>query len=270
VVLKMLMPVRPSYKTVFKISTQTINERVNLPLPSKEGLTIQSEISILYRVVPAKASDLFREVGRNYERELIDPVFRSAAADVSARFFAKDLHSGQRSEIEREIEERMNSILEPRGIIIENVLMKSIQLPEGLTLAIEEKLKAEQEAQRRIFITQQEKADAERRVIQAEGERDASILAAEAEKRTLELRAEAKANATKIQADAEAHAIEVKASAEAKSNELLSKYVSESVLKYRGIEAMLELAGSPSSKLLINPGGMSLLGLPPEFWKELE
>ncbi|MEL6675937.1 MAG: SPFH domain-containing protein [Bacteroidota bacterium] len=256
--------------TVFKISTQTINERVNLPLPSKEGLTIQSEISILYRVVPAKASDLFREVGRNYERELIDPVFRSAAADVSARFFAKDLHSGQRSEIEREIEERMNSILEPRGIIIENVLMKSIQLPEGLTLAIEEKLKAEQEAQRRIFITQQEKADAERRVIQAEGERDASILAAEAEKRTLELRAEAKANATKIQADAEAHAIEVKASAEAKSNELLSKYVSESVLKYRGIEAMLELAGSPSSKLLINPGGMSLLGLPPEFWKELE
>ena len=248
--------VNPFNSVLFRVPTQTVNLKVELPLPSKEGLTIQSEISIIYHVNPSQAPTLLKEVGMNYEQQLIMPVFRSATSDVSARFLAKDMHSGARAVIEKEIKDRMNEILAQRGIILDNVLMKSITLPPGLTAAIEEKLKAEQEAQRMQFIKQQQLAEAERAIIEAEGARDAQILAAQAEKETLELRAEAQANATKMQADAEAHA-----------NEVLKASLSDEVLRYRAIEAMMKLSSSPNSKLLVNPGGSSLWGLPEELMK---
>ena len=79
-------------------------------LPSKEGLTIGSEISILYRIMPDKAPDILREIGRSYEEQIILPVFRSASADVTARFLAKDMHSGERAIIETQIRDRMSDI----------------------------------------------------------------------------------------------------------------------------------------------------------------
>ncbi|MDW3646559.1 MAG: SPFH domain-containing protein [Bacteroidia bacterium] len=246
--------INPFNTTVFRIPTQIVNVRVELPLPSKEGLTIQSEISIQYHVSAASAASLLKEVGLNYQGQLIMPVFRSTTSDVSARFFAKDMHSGQRANIESEIKNRMNSILEKYGIIIDNVLLKSIKLPAGLTRAIEEKLEAEQEAQRMQFVKQQQTADAERRIIEAKGEREVKILEAEAEKQTLTLRAEAHANATRLQAEAEA-----------KANQLLGASLSEEVLRYRAIEAFTKLASSPNTKLMINPTGIPLWGLPQDF-----
>ncbi|MCB0841532.1 MAG: prohibitin family protein, partial [Bacteroidetes bacterium] len=80
------------------------------------------------------------------------------------------------------------------------------------------------------------------------------ILDAEAEKRTLELKAEAQANATRLQAEAEA-----------KANELLKESLSEEVLKYRAIEAFIKLSSSPNTKLLINPSGIPLWGLPQDL-----
>jgi len=246
--------INPFNTVVFKIPTQIVNQRVELPLPSKEGLTIQSEISIQYHVKAASAAELLKEVGLGYESQLILPVFRSTTSDVSARYFAKDMHSGQRANIEAEIKTRMNEILEKYGITIDNVLLKSIKLPAGLTRAIEEKLEAEQEAQRMQFVKQQQEADAERRIIEAKGEREVAILEAEAEKKTLELRAEAQANATRMQAEADA-----------KANQLIGQSLSEELLKYRAIEAFTKLASSPNTKLMINPTGIPLWGLPQDF-----
>ena len=248
--------INPFNTTIFKIPTRIVNVKVELPLPSKEGLTIQSEISIQYHVEASSAPDLLKEVGLNYQDQLILPVFRSATSDVSARFFAKDMHSGERATIEAEIKSKMNETLKKYGIVLDNVLLKSIKLPVGLTRAIEEKLKAEQEAQRMEFVKQQQTADAERRVIEAKGEREVKILEAEAEKQTLELRAQANANA-----------ILLKAKAEAEANKLLSASLSEEVLKYRAIEAFTKLASSPNTKLLINPSGIPLWGLPQELMR---
>jgi len=83
------------------------------------------------------------------------------------------LHSGKRYEIESKIQERMNELLQKRGVIIEAVLMKSITLPSGLATSIEQKLQAEQDAERMNYIIRQEKMEAERRRIEAEGNRDA-------------------------------------------------------------------------------------------------
>ena len=92
----------PITTKVIKQSTKTQNIRLRLNLPSKEGLSIQSEISILYRLEEEMVASILENLGKNYE-PIVTSVFRSAASDVCARFFAKDMHSGMRSKIESEI-----------------------------------------------------------------------------------------------------------------------------------------------------------------------
>lgn len=169
----------PFITTFVRVPVQTNNIEVAVNIPSREGLTIQSEVSILYNIVPRKAPDLLRTIGRNYERNVILPVFRSAVADVTARFDAKDMHTGERATIEHAIREQMMKLLDGRGIIIEAVLLKSIVLPRSLSRAIEEKLEAEQAAQRMEFVLQEARREADRRRIEAEGVRDAQNIIAE-------------------------------------------------------------------------------------------
>ncbi len=169
----------PLVTTIMKLPTRTINMEVRVPLPSKEGLTVQSEVSILYRLVGEYAPRVIEKLGANYEQVVILPVFRSAVADVSSQFFAKDMHTGQRAIIERDIKKLMESQLADRGFVIESVLLKSIILPTGLAKAIEEKLEAEQDAQRMEFTLNKERQEATRKIIEAEGIRNSQKIIAE-------------------------------------------------------------------------------------------
>lgn len=168
----------PLVAKVIKLRTQTTNIEVLINLPSKEGLTIKSEISILYNIDPKSAKKIINEIGLTYEN-IITAVFRSASADVTSKFYAKDMHSGERDKIEKEISKKMNEILNDKGFIVESVLMKSISLPPGLANAIEAKLEAEQEAQRMEFVLQAEQKEAERLMIESKGIRDAQKVLSE-------------------------------------------------------------------------------------------
>tara|TARA_B110000902_G_scaffold47082_1_gene53466 strand:+ start:4303 stop:5145 length:843 start_codon:yes stop_codon:yes gene_type:complete len=170
----------PLISRVIKESTKTSNIKLVLTLPSKEGLSVNSEISILYRLQANKVASVLENLGQSYE-SVITSVFRSAASDVCAKFFAKDMHSGMRADIEREILEKMKVNLEKQadGIDLIAVLMKRIQLPSGLASSIERKLQAEQDAMRLKFVLQQETLEAERKIINAKGERDAQLIIAE-------------------------------------------------------------------------------------------
>ena len=171
-----LVILNPLITELVKVPTRTVNKEVKLNLPSKEGLNVAAEISILYHVQENKVIDIINDVGTSYERTLILSTFRSASADVCARFYAKDMHSGKRSEIESEIKNQMMSVLEGRGFVIESILLKSIKLPVGLYSAIEGKLKAEQQAQQMEFVLQRETKEAERKRVEAEGIRDAQNI----------------------------------------------------------------------------------------------
>lgn len=241
----------PFLATVLRVPVRTVNLEVKLPLPSREGLTIQSEISILYRIEKKSAPDVLSFIGMDYEDVVILPVFRSAAADVTSKFYAKDMHSGERALIERNIRDTMMEILGPKGFIVENVLLKAISLPPGLSAAIEEKLRAEQEAQRMEFTKQKEKLEAERKAIAAEGDRQSAIIAAKAHAEVAEIKAEGQANAIKIEADARA-----------KANDMISKSLTPEVLKNNQIDAFKALALSDNAKVIITDGKTPLLGLP--------
>lgn len=171
-----LVLLNPLFTELVKIPTRTVNKEVRLNLPSKEGLNVAAEISILYHVKQESVIDIINDVGIDYEKTLILSTFRSASADVCAKFFAKDMHSGKRSEIELEIKDQMKEILQGRGFIIESILLKSIKLPLGLYSAIESKLEAEQQAQQMEFVLQRETKEAQRKRIEAEGIKDAQNI----------------------------------------------------------------------------------------------
>jgi regulator of protease activity HflC (stomatin/prohibitin superfamily) len=169
----------PLITKVVKLPSRTENLEVRLALPSKEGLNVMCEISILYRIEPSKAHEILQQSGERYVDDILLPVFRSSAADVSARFLAKDMHTAQRAEIERAIREQMVILLNGRGLIVESVLMKAVQLPAGLARAIEAKLEAEQSAQRMEFVIKEQELDAQRKLIEAKGTRDAQKVLSE-------------------------------------------------------------------------------------------
>ena len=174
-----LQTFNPFVSKIIKVSTRTENLEVDLKIPSKEGLTILSEVSILYNVQPDAVPNLLRNIGKDYERNVILPVFRSAVSDVTSRFYAKDMHTGERATIESAIKNQMMVLLDGKGIAIEAVLLKSIQLPRSLAVAIESKLEAEQQAQQMEFVIEQAKREADKKRVEAEGIRDAQLIIAE-------------------------------------------------------------------------------------------
>lgn len=166
----------PLTTTILRLPIRTVNVEIQSNLPSKEGLNVRSVISILYHIKKESAADIIENIGTNYENVVIKSVFRSASADVCSRFFAKDMHTSKRAIIEIEIRTRMQELLSDRGFEIEAVLLKTIQLPNGLAMAVENKLEAEQEAQRMEFVLQRERMEAQRRKVEAEGVRDAQMI----------------------------------------------------------------------------------------------
>lgn len=237
----------PLTTTIIKVPVTTQNLEIRSSLPSKEGLSIASDISILYRVKADQVPNILQTTGREYENVLILPVFRSAAADVCARYFAKDMHSAERAVIEKAILTQMNEVLTQRGFEIENVLMKNIALPGGLAKAIEDKLEAEQDAQRMEFLKQRETRDAERRVIEAEGQKRIAVVRAQGEQ-----------EANIIQAKGKAEAMRIEAEAVRLTNQLINRDLTPAVLKYKSIEAFRELSKSQNSKTIITGGGDGL------------
>ena len=168
----------PFTTQIIRTNIQITDIELSISLPSKEGLSVVSQISILYRIEENSVPLVIKNIGLRYEN-IISNVFRSASADVCSNYFAKDMHSGKRSEIETAIKKKMEETLEPQGISIEAVLMKSIQLPAGLAKSIEQKLQAEQDAMRMEFVLQQEKLEAERKIIEANGTKDAQKILSE-------------------------------------------------------------------------------------------
>ena len=168
----------PFVTKIIITNTQINNIELALSLPSKEGLSVGAQISILYRIDENSVPKVIKNIGLGYEN-IISNVFRSASADVCSKYFAKDMHSGMRAEIEESIKIKMGENLTDKGVLVEAVLMKSIQLPAGLASSIEQKLQAEQDAMRMVFILQQEKLEAERKIIEATGVKDAQKILSE-------------------------------------------------------------------------------------------
>lgn len=162
---------------VLTIRTQSQEEHTSTP--SSEGLNLEIDTSLIYHLNPNKAAEVFRSIGSDYSRTIVDPNLRSIIRDTTAGHSANTLYSSSRKQVEDEIKTGLQAALEPRGIVIENILLRDIQLPHALRASIETKQQAEQESPAMGFRLQKERQEAERKRIEAQGIHDFQQIVAQ-------------------------------------------------------------------------------------------
>jgi len=158
--------------TITELSIKTQEDKERASVPSKEGLIMGLEASILYHLDSGRAAEVYQKIGPNYAEVLLQPTFRSAIRAITSGNTASSLYSDARETIARQIMDDVARQVAPRGVIVENVLLRDLQLPDTLKHAIEAKQQAQQEAQRMEFVLQREKQEAERKRVEAAGIKD--------------------------------------------------------------------------------------------------
>jgi regulator of protease activity HflC (stomatin/prohibitin superfamily) len=134
-----------------------------------DGLEVTIDLSVLYRIVPADAPKLLSETGNDYEDKIVRPITRTRIRDNAVYYDAVALYSTKRDEFQQRIFKTIEDDFKRRGLLLENLLVRNITLPQSVKSAIELKINAEQEAQKMQFVLQKEKQEAERKRVEAQG-----------------------------------------------------------------------------------------------------
>ncbi len=134
-----------------------------------DGLEVTIDLSVLYRLIPDEAPRLIREIGVNYEDKIVRPITRTRIRDNSVYYEAVALYSTKRDEFQERIFKTIDTDFRTRGLMLENLLVRNITLPASVKTVIEQKINAEQEAQKMQFVLQKEKQEAERKRVEAQG-----------------------------------------------------------------------------------------------------
>jgi regulator of protease activity HflC (stomatin/prohibitin superfamily) len=152
---------------IFDIAERQIEETMDVL--SQDGLGIVIDVSLRYRPIPSEIGYLYRSFRMDYETSLLRPELRSAVRRIIGQYTPEELYSTKRQEIEQLIEESTRQVLADNHVELKALLFRSIKLPKTIQNSIEEKLAAEQEAQKYNYLIEKEKKEAERRKIDAEG-----------------------------------------------------------------------------------------------------
>lgn len=158
----------PFASKIIRINVRIVESFNTLPLPTKEGLSVNTEISLLYHVKAESANDVYLKLGPNYEEVMVLSNFRATAREISARYYAKELYATERNKVETAIAEELGLHISKYGFVVDAVLLKDIILPPQMVQAIQEKVNAEQSALKMEFVIDLQKKEAERRIIEAE------------------------------------------------------------------------------------------------------
>ncbi len=135
-----LRVVVPFTRVVYmSVQTQEIMEKADTP--SREGLIIDLEVSLLYRLDPDKAAEIYKKVGSDYKNVVVEPQFRSAIREITASYDAKSLYSSERNKIAGEMQNMFVQLTKSKGMICDQVLLRKVGLPPVIANAIQEKLK---------------------------------------------------------------------------------------------------------------------------------
>lgn len=149
------------------IRTQELTEEATVP--SKEGLNVHLDISLLFSLDPQRAAQVYKTIGPDYIRVVVVPQLRSIIRGVTASYEAKALYTSEREAIANEMFSHLKPLLLERGVIVEKVLLRSATLPAILATAIEKKLEAEQQSEQMKFVLNKETQEADRKRIEAQG-----------------------------------------------------------------------------------------------------
>jgi regulator of protease activity HflC (stomatin/prohibitin superfamily) len=136
---------------------------------TSDGLEVVIDLTVLYRVDKAKAPTILREIGRNYKDVVVRPITRTKIRDNAVYYDAISLYSTKRDEFQDRIFKDIEENFRKRGLFLEQLLIRNINLPTSVKQSIESKINAEQDAQKMTFVLQKEKQEAERKRVEAQG-----------------------------------------------------------------------------------------------------
>jgi len=136
---------------------------------SADGLEVVVDLTVLYKVIPAEAPRILREIGTDYKNVIVRPVCRTGIRDNAVYYDAVSLFSSKRDEFQDRIFKAIESNFKDRGLLLEQLLVRNLTLPQSVKEAIESKINAEQEAQKMTFVLQRERQEAERKRVEAQG-----------------------------------------------------------------------------------------------------
>jgi len=204
------------WNDVYVYTVNEVSSDENMDVLDKNGLSIHVDITVRFYPIPDKIGYVHEKFTKNFVNVLVTPEVRSTVRQVMGRYTAEEIYSTKRAEVENAITTETEKILNANFVTATAVLIRSINLPEQIKGAIENKLQKEQESLAYQYRLDTEKSEAERKRIAAEGE--------------------------------------------SRANNIINNSLSDKLLKMRGIEATLELAKSPNSKVVMI--GSSKDGLP--------
>jgi len=136
---------------------------------SNDGLEVVIDLTVLYRISPELAPKIFKQIGENYADKIVRPVTRTRIRDNAVYYDAVALYSTKRNEFQQRIFKTIEADFKSRGLVLEQLLIRNINLPTSVKTTIESKINAEQDAQKMTFILQKEKQEAERKSVEAQG-----------------------------------------------------------------------------------------------------
>lgn len=136
---------------------------------TSDGLEVTIDLTVLYRVIPGEAPKLIRETGADYEDKVVRPISRTRIRDNAVYYEAVALYSTKRDEFQSRIFKGIETDFKNRGLLLENLLVRNITLPANVKATIEQKIQAEQEAQKMQFILAKERQEADRKRVEAQG-----------------------------------------------------------------------------------------------------
>jgi len=166
-------------KSVQKLSVQTQSVKETANTPSSEGLMLDLDTSLLFRLDRSMAAQVFQTVGENYADKIVEPTLRAAIRSATSSHTANALYTNARELVQQQIQQELTTQLAVRGVIVEAVLLRDVRLPATLKNSIEAKQQAEQDALRMSFVLQKEKQEAERKRIEAQGIADFQKIVAQ-------------------------------------------------------------------------------------------
>jgi prohibitin 1 len=208
-----------------KINTRTVELYNELTVPSKEGLSVRAEISLLYHINKDSARNIYIRFGTNYEEIIILSNLRATTREICAKYEAKELYATERIKIEQAISDHVKEQISQYGFIVDAVLLRDIFMPEQLTKAIQNKLEAEQAALTIDFVIQKQKKEAEWSA------------------QTMEYVIQKQKK--------EAERLIIEAEAIKKSQTLINEALSEKAIQYRYIDMLKTLGASNNAKIIV-------------------
>ncbi|MBO1049090.1 MAG: prohibitin family protein [Dolichospermum sp. DEX182a] len=176
------------FAKVINFSTRLKDIKENIDTTSQEGLSLNLDVSLQYKLDPQKAAIVYKTIGTD-EKQLIISRFRSTVRAITANYSASAIYSTKRQEVAQKIDEELTKEIPTLGFIVEQALLRNVKMPETLQKAIQEKLKAEQENEQMKFVLEKERQEAERKRIEAKGIADSQkIIAGGLTNQVLQLR----------------------------------------------------------------------------------